>query len=261
MLRAQVERMNVELKEYRKRLSWVSTNGAVRSQTANTQSRNSATGAGSSDFQFQFPKFGDSSPATSFNNSTNQTNIVPPPARPAQRTSSTPNSQAISPAVSSVGRHSMSAAVQNTRNTTQNSNGNSPMNQLAASPQTYNAQSHQNSIDSLSGLFSPSILEATRNSPNGYFGVDNNQGKNVPRGSFDGSYTAVPGLYSGSSVSNTESPGSSSDSHQQISSIGTSPEPNFQSPNNKVQDFGGLNTISEEQNFLNGQSWNCESIR
>lgn len=265
MLRAQVERMNVELKEYRKRLSWVSSNG-IRSQTTNNQSRNSITGAGSSDFQFQFPKFGDSPSTTIFNSTSNQRNSQPP-VRTVQRTSSNPNTHTASPATSSVGRHSMSEAVQNTRSSNQNSSSNSPMNQLAASPPSYNTQPVQNSIDSLSGLFSPSILEATRNSPNGYFGIDNNnsngngnnQIKNVSRGSFDNSYSSVPGLYSGSSVSNTESPGSSSDSHHQLSSIGTSPEPNFNSPNNKIQDFGGLNTINEEQNFLNAQTWDCKS--
>lgn len=263
-LRAQLERQSVELKEYRKRLSWVSSNGGIRSQTTNNQSRNSMTGAGTSDFQFQFPKFGDS-PSTAIFNTTNDQRNSQPPARTVQRTSSNPNTQTASPTTSSVGRHSMSEAIQNTRNPNQNSSSNSPLNQLAASPPSYNTQPVQNSIDSLSGLFSPSILEATRNSPNGYFGLDNNtnngnnQTKNVSRGSFDNSYSSVPGLYSGSSVSNTESPGSSSDSHHQVSSIGTSPEPNFNFPNNKIQDFGGLNTINEEQNFLNGQTWDCRS--
>lgn len=247
----------MELKEYRKRLSWVSTNGGIRSQATNNQSRNNNTGAGSSDFQFQFPKFGDSPSTAIFNTSNNQRTSQPPP-RAAQRTSSTPNTQVISPAPSSTGRHSMSEVMQNARNSNQNSNNNSPRNQLAASPPSYTAQPPQNSIDSLSGLFSPSILEATRNSPNGYFGTEYNQPKNVSRGSFDNSFSSVPGLYSGSSVSNTESPGSSSDSHNQLSSIGTSPEPNFNSPNNKIQDFGGLNTINEEQNFLNGQNWDCK---
>lgn len=257
MLRAQVERMSVELKEYRKRLSWVSSNGGVRTQTTNSSSRNSNTGAGSSDFQFQFPKFGDS-PSTAIFSTSNAQRTSQPPARTTQRTSSTPSTQAISPPPSSIPRHSISGAMQNTFSSNQTSTSNSPLNQLAASPPSYTVQPNQGSVDSLSGLFSPSILEATRNSPNGYFGLENNQNKNVNRGSFDNSYSSVPGLYSGSSVSNTESPGSSSDSHHQLSSIGTSPEPNFNSPNNKIQDFGGLNTISEEQNFLNGQSWDCK---
>lgn len=258
ILKAQVERLNVELKEYRKRLSWVSSNGGVRAQSTNNSSRNSSTGVGSSDFQFQFPKFGDSPSTALFTTSKTPSNPQPAP-RATQRTSSTPNAQSISPTPNPVPRHSISGAMQNVLPSNKNSTTNSPRNQLAASPTTYNGQSNQNSIDSLSGLFSPSILEATRNSPNGYFGLENNQPKVAGPSSFDNSFSSVPGLYSGSSVSNTESPGSSSDSHhQQLSSIGTSPEPNFNSPNNKIQDFGGLNTINEEQSFLHGQTWDCE---
>lgn len=152
MLRAQVERMNVELKEYRKRLSWVSSNSGVRSQTTNTQSRNNNTGAGSSDFQFQFPKFGDSPSTAIFNTSNSQRNSQPP-ARAVQRTSSTPSVQAISPKPNSAGRHSMSEVMQNARNSNQNSSNNSPMNQLAASPPSYTAQPSQNSPLRLSILF------------------------------------------------------------------------------------------------------------
>lgn len=258
ILKAQVERMSVELKEYRKRLSWVSSNGGVRAQTTNNSTRSSNTGVGSSDFQFQFPKFGDS-PSTAIFSTSNIQKSPQMTARATQRTSSTPNAQSVSPAPNPVPRHSISGVMQKAHPSNQNSTNNSPMNQLAASPPSYTIQSNQNSVDSLSGLFSPSILEATRNSPNGYFGLENNPPKNISRGSFDNSFSSVPGLYSGSSVSNTESPGSSSDSHhQQLSSIGTSPDTNFNSPNNKIQDFGGLNTINEEQNFLHGQTWDCK---
>lgn len=249
--------MSVELKEYRKRLSWVSSNSGIRSQTTNNPTRVSNTGAGSSDFQFQFPKFGDSPSTTIFSSSATSKNPQPS-SRTAQRTSSTPSVQSTSPAVNTAPRHSVPRVLQGSLNSDQMSASNSPVNQLAASPPSYTMTSNKNSVDSLSGLFSPSLLEATRNSPNGYFGIENNQNKSVPRGSFDNSFSSVPGLYSGSSVSNTESPGSSSESHHQVSSIGTSPEPNFNSPNNKIQDFGALNTINEEQNFLHGQTWDCE---
>lgn len=251
--------MSVELKEYRKRLSWASSNSGARAQSVNTSSRNSITGVGSSDFQFQFPKFGDS-PSTGIFSTSNIQKSPQSTARATQRTSSTPNAQSVSPAPNPIPRHSMSSVMQNTQPSNQKSTSNSPMNQLAASPPSYTAQPNHNSVDSLSGLFSPSILEATRNSPNGYFGLENNSNKTASRGSFDNSFSSVPGLYSGSSVSNTESPGSSSDSHHQVSSIGTSPDNNFNSPNNKVQDFGGLNTINEEQSLLHGQTWDCKYL-
>jgi len=253
-LRAQVERLQVELKEYRKRLSWISSNGGARQQAVNTTSRAATLGNGGSDFQFQFPKFGDS-PNTNILGGMNNQKASQPPARAPARTSSVPIQQTASPAPSSVSRHSISNTMQNVQSSRHNSASNSPMtNNVTASPPTYSNQISQRSVDSLSGLFSPSILEATRKSPHGYFGVTNNQNKPTNRGSFDNSYSSVPGLYSGSSVSNTESPGSSSDAHNQLSSIGTSPDPNFNSPNNKLQDFG-MNTINEEGSL--GQ-WNCE---
>lgn len=234
----------------------MSTNSG-RQQLANSQARNNTIGNGSSDFQFQFPKFGDSSNTNVFG-SNGSRRPSQPVTHPSQRTSSMPVTQSVSPAASSVTRQSVSNdanRMQNSRhNSMNNSINNSPMNHLTNSPPSYN-QNQQSSVDSLSGLFSPSILEATRNSPNGYFGIDNNQNKpTTNRGSFDNTYSSVPGLYSGSSVSNTESPGSSSDAHNQTSSIGTSPDTNFNSPNNKLQDFG-LNTINEEGNL--GQ-WNCK---
>lgn len=256
MLRAQVERLQVELKEYRKRLSWVSNNMGARPQGNNTPRANTNP-AGTSDFQFQFPKFGDS-PTTSIFSATSANNTkraVPQNPRITNRTSSVPSVSAPSPAITSSGRNSVSnpaAYMQVSRN---NSTGNSPMNQMTASPPTYGQPSQQNNVDAFTGLFSPSILEATRNSPNNYFGMDSTQQATNTRGSFDNTYSSVPGLYSGSSVSNTESPGSLSDAQHQMSSIGTSPDPTFNSPHNKLQDVG-LNTINEEGNL--GQ-WNCKS--
>lgn len=247
-LKAQVERLQVELKEYRKRLSWVSSNAGAR-QSAMTQNRSMTLGNGGSDFQFQFPKFGDSSNTNNFGGA-NVQRTAQNNSRVPQRTSSVPAAQAVSPSTNSVGRNSISHAYQGSRH---NSTGNSPLNNLTNSPPNYTQNNQSNSVDSFSGLFSPSILEAARNSPQSYFGVENS-GANFTQNNYSASYSSMPGLYSGSSVSNTESPGSSSDAQNHLSSIGTSPE-NFNSPNNKVQDLG-LNTINEEGNL--GGQWNCE---
>lgn len=61
LLRAQVERLQVELREYRKRLSWMTSNGnglSAMSSGPIAQSR-SAQGLKNTDFLFDFPKFGD----------------------------------------------------------------------------------------------------------------------------------------------------------------------------------------------------------
>lgn len=218
LLKAQVERLQVELKEYRKRLSWVSQNGTGRGAQASTsmfgtQQRNSSY---SNDFQFEFPKFGDLPANNLFDNSSTTKQQSNGPSR--SMTVPSKNNQGI-PGVLP-------------RNPT-------------ATPKL------SNSVDSLSGLFSPSILEASRNSNSfGYFPPTNGTASinvQVPRGSFEqNSRDSVPGLYASSS--NTDSPASSADSHNHVSSIGTSPEPSLNSPGNKQIDYS-LNTINEEGNL------------
>jgi AP-1-like factor len=69
LLRAQVERLQVELREYRKRLSWMSSGGSGLSAVStypNAQSRGSS-GLQNNEFLFDFPKFGDLPGAHLFN--------------------------------------------------------------------------------------------------------------------------------------------------------------------------------------------------
>ncbi|KAK4928997.1 DNA-binding transcription factor yap1 [Elasticomyces elasticus] len=102
-------------------------------------------------------------------------------------------------------------------------------------------------MDSFEALFTPSVLN---NAGNTYFSNNTSaQPQNRSRGSLDNSHGSVPGLSYGSSVSNTESPGSSSGSQNHISSIHTSPEPNFNSSPNKQQDQS-LYTLQEDSNNL-----------
>ncbi|KOC09153.1 hypothetical protein AFLA70_107g002681 [Aspergillus flavus AF70] len=60
LLRAQVERLQVELREYRKRLSWLTTGSGISAMSAipSAHSRN-LYGLNNNDFMFDFPKFGD----------------------------------------------------------------------------------------------------------------------------------------------------------------------------------------------------------
>jgi AP-1-like factor len=60
LLRAQVERLQVELKEYRKRISWLSGGNGLSTMAAmsNMNSRN-LSNLNNNDFYFDFPKFGD----------------------------------------------------------------------------------------------------------------------------------------------------------------------------------------------------------
>lgn len=70
LLRAQVERLQVELKEYRKRLSWVTSGSGLSAMNAipAVHSRGLYGGLNNNDFLFDFPKFGDLPGSHIFNN-------------------------------------------------------------------------------------------------------------------------------------------------------------------------------------------------
>ena len=238
----------MELKEYRKRLSWISTNGQGRTQNSSFGAQAKPNSAGTNnDFNFEFPKFGDlpPMPATNLFN-----NGVAPKAQSANTAKPAQNNSAMRQATQNAGSRSNSQS----QPQRQSSQSQSPLNNsFTASPQPIAQQNqHTGSVDSLTGLFSPSILEATRQSSlGGYFPQNNHQ--NGTNG--------TNGIYSNSSISNTDSPGSSSESnHNAISSIGTSPEPSLNSPSNKLQDMG-LNTINEESQVSNfGKEHLCKEI-
>ena len=241
LLRAQVERLQVELKEYRKRLSWVSSNNPARTQQSTTnfgsQMKNAAPY--NSDFQFEFPKFGDLPAVPSLNG--NNRGVAP------TRSSTVPSTTSNGRVHSATARAALSSASPPSQSIHRGSNGGSPQQHAqSASPvsQQPPVRNPNDSIDSLTGLFSPSILEASRNPAYGYF-PQTNAGVSQPgRATFDVGQASSFAAYASSS--NTNSPASSSDLHHQTSSMGTSPEPSLSSPGQKQHDFS-LNPISENQ--------------
>lgn len=255
MLRAQVERLQIELKEYRKRLSWV-TSGSGRPQSIAQADR---TSLGGNDFSFEFPKFGDLPTA----NYTSTVQNGQAQSNKAGSRSSTGQSFSASPAPMIASRNLPSNTAPRGARSTSGSIGNSPMaNTFTASPtaQNFPTKDTPKSVDSLSGLFSPSILQATRHNSTGYFPESRSSTRNnTGRQSIDG-LPSVP-IFNSNSSSNTDSPDSSSDVQQHLSSIGTSPEPLFNSPINK-QDLG-LQTINESDPVANtfGKYNPCSEIR
>ena len=248
LLRAQVERLQVELKEYRKRLSWVSSNGLNRSQPISFNQAQKSNANSGNDFQFEFPKFGDLPPMPGTKlfgkpngqkqgNNASKSATMPTPG-------TTPGSQN--------GNNRRSATNSQNQTARFGNMSQSPVsNTFTTSPQPQAQQkSHQGSVDSLSGLFSPSILEASRHaSMESYFPQPNGGQNAIPqsnRVSLDNGVAGnVPNLYANSSNSNSDSPGSSAESHNAVSSIGTSPDPSLNSPAHKLNDFN-LNPISED---------------
>ncbi|RMZ83141.1 hypothetical protein DV738_g1380, partial [Chaetothyriales sp. CBS 135597] len=230
LLKAQVERLQVELKEYRKRLSWISSGGIGRSNSIGRPSSFN----NQSDFQFEFPKFGDmpqpSSSVSTSGNSPSNGNVN------GQKSQEVNQTRASTAAKGNGAIPTPGAVVPPSRSDSQprapSSVSQSPLHSFTASPR---AVDPSGSVDSLSSLFSPSIIESARHGSFGsYFSRSHTIGQN--------------NNISSSSLSHTNSPTSSSESQHTASSIGTSPEPSLSSPANRQPEGGkALNTINETQ--------------
>lgn len=253
ILRSQVEKMSVELNEYRKKISI--SGGLGRSTSLNNgysasgSGRSLSGGRGLNDpndvnFQFEFPRFGRLGPASTALETravlNGKSQSVSPSVTGQQITS--PVEKQISP------RNQSLASLSNAGSTAGS----------ARSP----IQLDNGDMSSLSGLFSPSILESVGKSPDyGFFRNNPSQGSNGSRSSPESS-----GNGAGSTGHNTtySSPSASSNSnHGPSSSCGTSPEPTMQSPVYKAAD-PTLTTIGEEHstenNHIEGELTFCDKL-
>merc|ERR1711900_135600 len=105
------------------------------------------------------------------------------------------------------------------------------------------AQLDGGDMSSLSGLFSPSLLESVGKSPPFEYFANNTNGSNGSRSSTD---SANGNMSTGHNTSYSSPSASSNSNHGPSSSCGTSPEPTIQSPvYNKPLD-STLTTIGEE---------------
>lgn len=227
-LRAQVDRLNNELKEYKKRLS-LNGSGLGRSppSAAALQSRKSWN-TNQNDFQFAFPKFGDLPGSNFIHNGSlarvGSTNRVDQPA-PSNRLPSVMRANS-----------SGSLSGKSPTNVTGSSKVGSPNHNLFPSP-----SNTFNSYEDLNGLFSPSILEtASRSNSSDYMGSNHNVGA--------AQFTEKNGItHRASTTSTVASPSNSSMSNIGLdSSCGTTPEASADSPDNRKGSEITLNTISEE---------------
>ncbi|CAL5869884.1 uncharacterized protein PFLUO_LOCUS4116 [Penicillium psychrofluorescens] len=189
VLRAQIERLQVELREYRKRLSWATNSSGISAMSAipSAQSKG-GPGLQNSEFLFDFPKFGDL-PGRRIFNKNEQSNVSDglPPAPGVLSRGSLSSPTNVSPTKSNVSPR------------TQGPNGSSPAGAVG------------------------------RSGPVGSNGASNNMAQMTRS-------TIKPFAQD---TSTSDSPSSSSDSHQSqlLSSSGTSPEPSVNSPReSKPQD-------------------------
>ncbi|KAG9237034.1 BAP1, transcription factor bZIP [Amylocarpus encephaloides] len=229
MLRAQIEKITTELRAYKKRVSI--TGGAVaRSSSLNSNYPAYLSGKGLGglnnpndvNFSFEFPKFGrfPGPPAPTLLSGTRQSAS---PTVTAQATTSP------------VDRGEMSPRNQNQQLV-------SPMPNVSLTRQP--ALVDNGDMSSLSGLFSPSILESVGKSPQYDFF---NRGTNNTNGSRSSADSANGNMSTGHNTSYS-SPSASSNSNQgPSSSCGTSPEPIMQSPVYNKPIDSSLTTIGEER--------------
>ncbi|KAH3918907.1 hypothetical protein HBI56_097280 [Parastagonospora nodorum] len=196
LLRGQVQRLQMELREYRKRLSLNSTglNRAGTTPMASGFSSMLSTG-NNNNFSFEFPKFGGLPGAQLLDNG--------PLSSKNKNVSAAPNAS---------GRNNSVAQ--------------------GVSPATQANGSWTNSPDAISA--SPVTNGTQRNnSVNGFAGYNNAANKNTNRGSSESSSTVQSRVFqfnSGSSTHSGSPASSTSPTGGQDSSCGTSPEPSHTSP-------------------------------
>lgn len=251
ILKAQVDRLQTELKEYRKRMS----TDANRTRTPPLYSSNG--NGNDSKFAFDFPTFGSLLPANNMSSAgpMNGRNNVPRPSPPALNPQSRQNSSSRSP-------------------TSQNSMSSNSA-QVNGKPSTKPPTEVPGSgIDQFAGLFSPTILNSVN-----YGTVDNDYGfqksaspqspNNTSQDAGTDSNSGLSRVFrfnSGSASSQTDSPSQSSLSQFNAnSSCNTSPEPSHDSPakdtssiaNNDLAfgDNAYMNGFSSLQPSMNGFEW------
>jgi len=249
-LRAQVEKLNMEMKEYRKRLALNSTGAGPSPPLTASPTKNLFNNT--ADFQFAFPKFGDL-PGASFMTNGSFKKTTPPPAGGQTSTSNS--------TIPGVVRHSSSGSTSGLSPQNPSNPFTSPISDTMAkqsSASGSNQNSSKNSFDEFNGLFSPSILEtASRSSSLDYFPI-NGTSTTAKQGSMSSNngQGQIPKAHRASSTSMTASPASSMSQIGLDSSCGTTPEASADSPDNRKPGEGTLNTINEEgalQNITGGK--------
>ena len=230
--------MNIELKEYRKRLSLNTTAAGYSPPPSATQSQSYANG---NDFQFNFPKFGDLPGSFLSNGSITKTTS---PTQIGQRSAAA--SSATPPGII----RKQSSGTSNERSPS-SFNGISSTTTGLTGPKQGSSNGLHNNYDDLNGLFDPSVLEnASRNNSRDYLSYATSKAVSAPNTAKTGSMSSVnghtqkPTLQHNSSTSITGSPTSSASHGALDSSCGTTPESSADSPDNRKSSEGGLDTIN-----------------
>lgn len=233
-LRAQVDRLNTELKEYRKRLSLNGTGGGRSPPSAASFSQSRNLYNNSFDIQFAFPKFGDL-PGSNFMSNGSLTKVGGP-----GRTTQQPASSMV-PGV-------LKAPPSTFANSESPVNANGTFTVASPEALVYPSPTNTtNDFEDLRGLFSPSILEtASRSNSSDYMGVQSNRANSYPEN--QNGQNDAPGQFS---LNSNASPSISSISNNGLdSSCGTTPEPAADSPDNRKGSEGELGIVKKSPTGL-----------
>lgn len=234
-LRAQVERLNVELKEYRKRLSLNGTGGGRTPPSAASFSQSRSLANNPYDIQFVFPKFGDL-PGSNFMSNGSLTKVGLP-SHPVQQPSDSviPGVLRVQPSDS---MNASSSVIPNG-----SFQVGSPESLIYPSP-----TNTANEFENLKGLFSPSILETVSRSNSSDYMTSQSPRKT----SYPENQNSQTGLPRGSSILSNASPSVSSISNNGLdSSCGTTPEPFVDSPDHRKGSEAELKKMRQESTDLN----------
>jgi AP-1-like factor len=250
ILRAQIEKMSMELREYRKRFSL--TGGIGRSPSLNNGMLPYLTGKGLGNgavnnpndvnFQFEFPRFGHFGGLPASANATaNGNRSSTSPSVTSQQVPSPIEKGQISP------RNQSLQYPATNRSTASLSTPSLSTTSLTQTP----GQLDGGDMSSLSGLFSPTLLDSVAKTPPfDFFAGTNNTVSNGSRSSTD---SANGNMSTGHNTSYSSPSASSNSNNGPSSSCGTSPEPTMQSPvYNKPGDIT-LTTIGEENIGTSGE--------
>ncbi|KAL9075793.1 MAG: hypothetical protein Q9157_003894 [Trypethelium eluteriae] len=227
LLRAQVARLQIELREYRKRLSLNSTalNRSPPSSNSSNLLQHKKTSSTSNGFEFEFPRFGNIPGSHIFNNGAL--------GKESNKSSTQARSSSASNASSANGVLSRHDSAGRSLSPKSQANQSPPMsNGFTANNLQLGAR--MNGLDDLAGLFSPSILKADNPFEQGLSSNVNGNRQQDNSSSSENSIGQSNRVFRfNSTPSNTASPSDSSASQYNAnSSCGTSPEPSHNSPGN-----------------------------
>ncbi|QDS71972.1 hypothetical protein FKW77_001313 [Venturia effusa] len=257
LLRAQVERLQIELREYRKRLSMNSTSllGRGTPASAGLGSLSSTSTSGTQNtFSFDFPRFGSlptgyAGPPTKATSSTvAKTSTSNVPSVSARKDSNNrTNDRSISPRGQARTNTSMTSVAPPTK---------------SASISSANARSGGN--ENLANLFSPGMLNGLGSGGLNYDGFVNTTLTAEPQSINGNTNQNSPSrIFQFNSSNTSASPDSSSSvSHYggPNSSCGTSPEPSHNSPGSAMNTINGDGTTGEVT-FCEKLNMACGNIR